>query len=269
RLYLNRGTGGTTGKPVGFFWTQGDWRASVEAMVRGMSDVKIKMPLMAFNGYNQGHIAGPIFDWTIRMLGGVSVPRHFKSNEEQAVEQMREYKCNCLIATPQSGSGKGGSLMDFLDIDNGEYINGENVQLYLCSSTPLTDELISELEDLGIKQIVNFYGSTDALPTAISCQADKKALHVMQGHIFLEVVDENGKHVKNGERGRVVVTRIGGSSDNGIDVCKGTQLIRFFVGDEATYVEDKCACGKTTPRIKDIKRVSYLEDKSQGGCEIW
>ncbi len=269
RIFLNRGTGGTTGEPTSMFWTYADWKANTESIIRMMDEIKIKHPLIAFNGYNQGHIAGPAFDAIIRMLNGITIPRHFSSDDEKAMQQMEKYKANVLIATPQSGSKKGGSIVDFLNADKNGYINGKNVFMIIHSSTPMTDELIQELAELDIHHIVNIYGSTDAFPTAINCQADKHSLHITNGNVLLEVVNEKGEQVKSGERGFIVISRIGSSTEKGIDVSKATQLFRFLVGDEATYIEEKCACGRTTPKIKDVQRVLYVQDKLEGGCEVW
>src|SRR3989344_8435682 len=77
-IYLFRGTGGTTGEPTSMFFTYNDWQAILDGMVRSVGELKkLKETIIAYNGYNQGHISGPIFDDTIRRLGGFSVIRHF------------------------------------------------------------------------------------------------------------------------------------------------------------------------------------------------
>jgi phenylacetate-CoA ligase len=270
KIYLNRSSGGTTGEPTGFFWTEDDWNAVVETMVRGMSDIKIKTRIIAFNGYNQGHIAGPIYDDTVRMLNGLTIPRHFKADDPTALKQMIKFKSNTLIAPPTSGSGKGGSVEDLLNADTQNYINSKNIQMILHSSTPMTDELFDELYSLGIKAIVNSYGSTDALPTAISCLSDPRAMHITNGNVLLEVINDKGEHVASGERGHLIASRIASSSKNGISINQGSQVLRYSVGDDATYIDEgKCKCGKNTPKIKDIKRVANTQDKIEGGCEVW
>lgn len=269
RVYLNRGTGGTTGDPTAMFWTYADWQANTESILRMMSEITIRHPLIAFNGYNQGHIAGPAFDAAIRMLGGITIPRHFNATDNMAVRQLENYRANVLIATPQSGSAKGGSIVDLLNADTNGYICGDNIFMIIHSSTPMTDDLLAELDELGIHHVVNIYGSTDAFPTAINCQVDRHSMHITNGHIYLEVVDDSGQPVKNGERGHVVVSRIGSSAGSRIDVSKATQLFRYLVGDDATFIDEPCKCGRTTAKIKDIRRVEYLEDKLTGGCEVW
>ncbi|MFT4309870.1 MAG: hypothetical protein ACMXYL_05280 [Candidatus Woesearchaeota archaeon] len=273
QIHFHRGTGGTTGEPTSMFFTNNDWTAVLGAMTRSLIELKmLDKQIIAFNGYNQGHISGPIFDDTIRLIGGFSIARHFVSDDITAVKSMKKHNCNVIIAPAQS-THKGGSIQDLLDADatsGTNYINGDNIDAILCSSTNLSRELYDELTSLGIKIIYNYYGSTDALPTAISCQHSPLDLHILEGHISLFVVNEEYVHAKNNERGLVFASRIGGYDDNGaLSLQKGTQMLNFITGDEVTFIDEPCKCGRTTPRIRDIKRVKYQKEKIEGGCEVW
>ncbi len=273
KIHLHRGTGGTTGEPTSMFFSRKDWLAVLGAMTRAVREVtSIDKPIIAFNGYNQGHISGPIFDDTIRKLGGTPISRNFGSSDEQALRQMSKHKCNLIIAPPIS-THKGGSMEHLLEIDSKtglNYINGENIDVVFCSSTNLTHEIHKELKDLGIKYIYNYYGSTEILPTAISCQHSPFDLHILFGHISLFVVDKDQKHVKNEERGTVLSSKIGSyNENNGVSQIEATQLLNYQVGDEVTFISEKCSCGRTTPRIKEVKRVHDVQDKLEAGCEHW
>ncbi|MFA6035573.1 MAG: hypothetical protein WC759_01295 [Candidatus Micrarchaeia archaeon] len=273
RIYLYRGTGGTTGRPTSMFFSYNDWRATVEAMTRPLREVRnLKKPIISFDGYNQGHISGPIFDDTIRKIGGLPLVRHFGYTDEQAVKQMADHHCNLIIVPPVS-THKGGSLEELLDADikSGlNYITSENVDVIFHSSTSMTPELRDEVKSLGIKYLYNYYGSTDVLPTAISCQASPSDLHILSGHISLFVINEKGEHVSHGERGLVISGRIASYNDSKkVDVNEATQLLNYHVGDEVTFIDEPCACGRTTPRIRDIKRVTRIKEKDEAGCEVW
>ena len=95
-------------------------------------------------------------------------------------------------------------------------------------------------------------------------------MHILSGHIALFVVDNNQKHVSSNQRGLVISSKIASYDDSGnASTNEGTQLLNFHVGDEVTFVDEPCTCGRTTPRIRDIKRVSFLQDKLESGCEQW
>ena len=273
KIYLYRGTGGTTGEPTSMFYTYNDWKAILGAKTRSLKELKsLDTPIIAFNGYNQGHISGPVFDDAIRKLGGISIARNFGNTDEKAIIQLKRHNCNLLIAPPVS-THKGGSVESLLEADaklGVNYINGDNIHTVLVSSTNLTKELYKELKSLGIKYIYNFYGSTDALPTAVSCQENPFDLHILYGHIHLFVVNEKNQHVDSNEKGIVISGRIASYGNfNNVTVNQGTQLLNFHVGDEVTFIDEPCKCGRTTPRIKDIRRVSFVQDKMENGCEQW
>jgi len=266
--HLMRGSGGTTGVPVSMLWTLRDWNASIETAVRFLKDVRDWKYMRIWNGYNQAHVSGPAFDDMARMLGATPIPRHFKVSEEEAIKEMEHLKINAMVLTPKSGSGKGGSLEDFLGRDP-DFITRLGIKNLWVSSTNLDRSLVKELRSLGVESITNLYGSTEGLPTGISCNVDPEFFHICYGHIFLEVLDESGKHVQSGKRGMVVVSRIGSSKDHKIGPCEGTQVLRYVVGDSAIYHDEPCSCGLSSPRISHVERVAMVEEKVLGGCERW
>lgn len=266
--YIVRGSGGTTGRPTNVMWTHSDWRAAIETSARFLNQIRDWKQMKIWNGYNQAHVAGPAFDDIIRMVGATPIPRHFKSTDQDALKEMELFKVQALVLTPKSGSGKGGSLEDFLAIDP-NFISRLGIKYLWVSSTPLDKELVKELQSLGVESIVNFYGSTESMPNAISCPQDPKSFHLCQGHVFIEVLDDNGKHVKSGQRGTVVVSRIASSQGQFIGPAQGTQLFRYVVGDSAVYHSETCSCGRTSPRISQVERLPLDEDKIMGGCERW
>lgn len=268
-IHLVRGSGGTTGVPTPMFWTKPDWTAAMETAVRYMKPLRKSWKgLRVWNGYNQGHVSGPAFDDIMRLLGATPIPRHFNSNEEESIAEMERLKIQAMVLTPRSGSGKGGSLEDFLAVDP-DFIPRIGIKTLIVSSTALGKDLLEELRELGVEYIANLYGSTEALPTGISCSHDSAGFHLCQGHIFLEVVDDSGKHVRSGESGLVVASRIGASLEDGIGPAEGTQLLRYIVGDRATYSEEPCPCGLKTAKILNPSRLPNDLDKLMGGCERW
>jgi phenylacetate-CoA ligase len=267
-FHTMRQSGGTTGLPVPLYWTKSDWTAAVNSCTRFLDEIRKITPLIAWNGYNQAHAGGPSFDDIIRAIGGFPVARHFRSEDGSAIEEIERFGANVLVLPAQGGSGKGGSLEDLLNQDP-SFISRLGIKGVMVSSTELTEEIFVELVDQGIAAVVNLYGSTEAFPAAVSCTTNPFIFHLAQGPNYVEVVDGDGKAVKNGERGRVLVSRIAGEGADGFSPATGSQLLRFVVGDEVTFIDDPCQCGRTTPRIKDIKRIINVEDKIAGGCEKW
>ncbi len=82
-------------------------------------------------------------------------------------------------------------------------------------------------------KIENDYSSNEMGIMALQCP-DSGLLHEMAESVLLEVVDEQGRPCKNGERGRVVVTDLHNFA---------TPLIRYDIGDVAER-GGPCSCGR-------------------------
>lgn len=268
-FHMLRASGGTTGVPVPIFWTLADWTALVQAMQRFCTRLRyLRSGFRLWNGYNQAHVSGPAFDDLVRALGGSPVPRHYGASDRHAIEEIERVRADALVLTPQRGSGKGGSLEDLLSEDP-RFLERLRIRALLVSSTPLRADLLEEVREQGVETIINFYGSTESPPAGISCELDPTRFHLAQGHVLVEVVDGRGRQVRSGERGRVVVSRIAAQDGANLIEAGGTQLLRYAIGDTALYLDEPCDCGRSSPRVAEIVRVTDLADKLKGGCEQW
>ena len=76
-------------------------------------------------------------------------------------------------------------------------------------------------------------------------QCNQGQYHVRPDYGLLELVDDNGNPVKNGQSGRVICTGF---------INKVMPLIRYAIGDMATFSESNtCDCGLNTPILKEIQ----------------
>lgn len=272
-ISLHRGTGGTTGRPTSVFFTESDWNGIMSGNARQISKIAPKSkPFIAFNGYNQGHISGPYFDSVVRKLGALTISRNFGCSDDDAVKQMAYHQANLIIA-PAVTTHKGGSFENLLDADarsGTNFINGDNVDTLLCSSTGITRDLYQEIKALGIKHVVNMYGSTDVGAVANSPPENPFELRIDFGHSATFVVDPKQNPVADGQRGLLISSRIGGlDADGNILPNLGTQLINFHLGDEVTFHDHASDPSITTPWISDVQRVMNIKEKIEGGCERW
>jgi len=92
---------------------------------------------------------------------------------------------------------------------------------------------------LGV-EIVDNYGCTELFP-AWQCPAG--SYHTNAEHIMLELLDDDGRPVRAGELGRVVVTTL----ENYL-----APLIRYDLNDYALAVDGRCSCGRTLPIIGKV-----------------
>ncbi len=92
---------------------------------------------------------------------------------------------------------------------------------------------------LGV-EIADNYGTTELFP---AWQCPVGSYHLNAEHLILELLDDEGRPVKAGELGRVVVTTL----ENYL-----APLIRYDFGDYAMAVEGDCSCGRTLPLIGKV-----------------
>jgi len=95
----------------------------------------------------------------------------------------------------------------------------------------------------------NFYGSREIISIATECP-EHSGLHVLSPIRYVEILDEEGHPVGEGEAGRIVVT----------DLINYTMpFIRYDTGDVGVFTKKMCPCGRSFPLIREVKgRVSDL-----------
>lgn len=100
------------------------------------------------------------------------------------------------------------------------------------------------LEAFGCETL-DTYGCTEGAMIAAECS--KNQFHLSVNQCFVEVVDDEGQSVKDGEIGKVLVTRF----DN-----FAMPLIRYYLGDLAVMEpqdqHSPCACGRQLPILSRV-----------------
>ncbi|HEX2953778.1 MAG TPA: phenylacetate--CoA ligase family protein, partial [Bacillota bacterium] len=90
--------------------------------------------------------------------------------------------------------------------------------------------------------IFSTYASTEMATSFPECD-HRQGGHFRPELIYVEIIDEEGNPVPDGEIGEVVVTPLG---------VQGMPLVRFKTGDMSFVIGEKCACGRTTKRIGPV-----------------
>jgi phenylacetate-CoA ligase len=115
------------------------------------------------------------------------------------------------------------------------------------SSISWGDKLFDHFKEL-IKssfgcRVFDTYGSSEGFNIAGECYHGN--LHVTTPHIYLEILDKEGKSVEPGTLGEAVVTRL--------DACH-FPMIRYRIGDLLIMEPESyiCDCGRRTPIIRQV-----------------
>jgi len=90
--------------------------------------------------------------------------------------------------------------------------------------------------------VANGYGSRDAGFIAHQCPSG--SMHISAEDLIVEIVDNDGNVVADGEKGEIVITHMATSD---------FPFIRYRTGDIAALDTKSCACGRGLPTLKDIE----------------
>jgi phenylacetate-CoA ligase len=101
---------------------------------------------------------------------------------------------------------------------------------------------IQRIEQMWEAPIYSTYASTEMATSFAECR-ERRGGHCRPEMIYVEIIDDQGHMVKDGEIGEVVVTPLG---------VEGMPLLRFKTGDMSYIINEQCACGRTTRRIGPV-----------------
>lgn len=91
-------------------------------------------------------------------------------------------------------------------------------------------------------QLFSTYASTEMQTAFTECSAGKGGHHHPE-LIIVEILDEDGNQVKNGEAGEITITTLG---------VEAMPLLRYRTGDIAKAYYEACACGRNTMRLGPV-----------------
>jgi len=116
-------------------------------------------------------------------------------------------------------------------------------------------ELIAER--LGARSVA-IYACQEIGQIASECEAGQ--YHVEVENALVEIIDEEGRDVAPGGRGRVVVTGLYNYA---------MPFIRYEIGDIAVAGRERCSCGRALPVIKQIEGRSRNTFVFRDGARFW
>jgi len=107
-------------------------------------------------------------------------------------------------------------------------------------------------------RVVSVYACRELGQIGAECEAGH--FHVAVESAVVEIVDGEGRHVGPGELGRVIVTGFYNYA---------MPFIRYEIGDVAVAGPPACACGRTTPVIKQVVGRTRNMFEFRDGTRIW
>lgn len=235
-------TMGTT--PVNFLLTKSDLDrlAYNEQVAFQISGVKREDTMAVCVAIERGFMAGLAY-----FLGGVRLGTHMirvgASGPQHIWNLLKTHNPTVIIGVPSV-------LANVAIFANNEGDKPESLEVnrILAIGEPLRDKnlnllpSIQRIEQMWNAPIYSTYASTEMATSFAECE-HRQGGHFRPELIYVEIIDDQGNKVKNGEIGEVVVTPLG---------VQGMPLVRFKTGDMSYIISEKCSCGRTTKRIGPV-----------------
>ncbi len=227
-------TSGTTGESKRIYFTDNDLESIIDFFHHGLSqfikkDTKtlILMPSRVENSI------GDLVSKGIERIGGESIKYGLLDDFDNVYNELKN--CKYIIGMPMQIFILGRYL---------KYVNLEyNIEGILLSADNGSRKIFNEIEELYNCKIYNHYGITEGgLGVAVECN-HHSGMHPRELDIYLEIIDDNGKVVKDGEYGEIVLTTL---------TREAMPIIRYKTGDISRFLIGKCPCNSPFKRLDNI-----------------
>ena len=234
-------TSGTTGQPIIVGYTRNDLRHWTTCAARllcaaGITEhdvVQIAFPYNLFTG-------GFGFHQGAELLGASVIPASSTTSIEKQIVIMRDFKTTVLVSTSSYAGAVASAFRE-------RGIHPESLQLRvgLFGAEPWTERVRTALEEALHVTAIDSYGLTEIMGPGVAGEClCKDGMHVNEDHFIVEVVDPaTGEPVAPGEKGELVFTTI---------TKEAFPVIRYRTGDISALIEEPCACGRTTRRLRRV-----------------
>jgi phenylacetate-CoA ligase len=245
-------TSATTGRPLAFLDTAADWHGFYHSYARSLHAFGVRrtdMVMAAFSygpwiGYWSGFYAAQDLGALVYPVGGLST--------EQRLDALLTYPITVLGCTPsyalflaEQAAKKGIDLAKEAKLRI-TWHTGEP-----GASIPATR---ARIEAAFGARAFDLPGLTEIAAWGFECEARSGLTHVHEDYVYPEVLDDDGRPVKPGERGELVFTSL---------YRRAMPLLRYRTRDVVQLADRRCPCGRTLvafeggvlARLDDMKKV--------------
>lgn len=238
-------TSGTLGEPVLFALTENDLQrlAYNEASSFVMAGCTNKDIMQLMTTIDRRFMAGLAYFLGARELG-CGVVRVGNGIPELQWDTIKRVKSTACIVVPSFLT----KMIEFANDNNIDY-NNLNLKRAICIGEALrtTDGTLTTLgqkinEKWPTLELFSTYASTEMQTSFTECEMHQGG-HIPPDLIIVELLNDNNEPVKDGEPGEVTITTIG---------VEAMPLLRFKTGDICIKINEKCKCGRNTPRLSSV-----------------
>jgi len=230
---------GTTGKPTIVGYTKHDIDMWAESLGRGLTSAGLGADDIIQVANTYGLFTGGLgFHYAAEKIGAAVVPAS-TGNTERQIQMIYDLGVTAMAATP-SYLIYVGEVAEKM----GMGLKGSTLKTGLLGGEPWSDKMRERImSDFGVRGINCFGASELSGPMWCECE-EQHGIHIWRDVAIFEIVDpKTGEKLGPGERGELVITML---------QKEAFPIIRYRMGDITCMEEEKCACGRTHPRMMRI-----------------
>jgi phenylacetate-CoA ligase len=237
-------TSGTTGKPLLWMLTKSDVNrlALNEKISFECAGIAPRDTVLVAVALDRCFIAGLAYWQGLHELG-CAVVRAGASSTLLVLEMIERVQPTAIVAVPSFLRHVADKARE-TKFD----LKKSSVKKAVCIGEPIRDgafELNASgraIENSWGAKVYSTYGVTELANSLCECDAGKGG-HLHDEQLHLEILDDDGKILPDGETGEVVATTFG---------VEAMPLIRYRTGDCAAIFHARCKCGRKTARLGPI-----------------
>lgn len=232
---------GTTGKQTVVGYTNNDIQMWAECIARSLVNVGVTKKDIVHVAYGYGLFTGGLgLHYGSELLGSITVPVS-GGNTSRQLQLLKDFQATVLCCTPSYAL----YLAD--ELAAAELTKNDlALKIGIFGAEPWSEEMRTSIEEkLGITAY-DIYGLSEIMGPGVSMNCTQKCgLHIQADHFIPEIIDPvTEEPLPPGEKGELVFSCI---------TKEALPLIRYKTRDLSSLTYEKCACGRTTPRMEKVK----------------
>ncbi len=229
---------GTTGRATVVGYTHADIALWSEVVARCLAGAGVCAGDIIQIAYGYGLFTGGLgLHYGAERLGAAVVPIS-GGNTRRQIQLMRDFGTTVLACTPSYALYLAEALRE-AGVEPKEL----KLRVGIFGAEPWTEAMRQKIESsLGIIA-VDIYGLSEIIGPGVACECQHRTgLHIQEDHFIPEVIDpETGATTEGQTRGELVFTTV---------TKEGLPLIRYRTRDLTDLARERCACGRTTTRMR-------------------
>ncbi len=232
---------GTTGNPTVVGYTKDDLKLWSEVMARVIACAGGVPGDMIQIAYGYGLFTGGLgFHYGAQEMGLTVIPCSSGQTKRQ-LKIMTDFKPRILACTPSYSLYMAEEAREM-----GLNTKASSWKVGIFGAEPWSEAMRKEIEATWDLDATDVFGLSEIIGPGVAQEClQKKGLHIFSDVFYPEIIDpKTGQEAKPGQPGELVITTL---------TKQGIPLLRYKTRDIVSINYEKCACGRTSPRISKIQ----------------